>query len=239
MKKRFIVAVFALTFVFCSCTNGSNGAGEATEISSEVQTLSEISVTEEKSVSEQFKYTVNEYGVYITGYIGGQTVVTIPTEIDGTKVYKVSDNAFRGSRVEELIIPEGMTQVKCIKGAYHLKKLVLPTTADKIDTLELAYLPELDDIEVTEGGHFIASNGVLFSADGKTLVFAFDCGDDYAVPEGTEEIGKFAFSHKKLRSVSFPSTLKTIGQRAFEDCENLLKTDPSSSNTRSTNMEFT
>lgn len=229
MKKSFIAAVFALTFVFCSCTNGSNGADEATEISSEVQSLSETSVTEEKPVSERFKYTVNEYGIYITGYIGGQTVVTIPTEIDGTKVYKVSDNAFRGSRVEELIIPEGITQVKCIKGAYHLKKLVLPSTADKIDTLELAYLPELDNIEVAEGGNFIASNGALFSADGKTLIFAFDCGDDYAVPEGTEEIGKFAFSHKKLRSVSFPSTLKTIGQRAFEDCENLLKTEIPSS----------
>ena len=229
MKKRFIAAVFALTFVFCSCANWSDGAGEATEISSEVQTLPETAVKDEKSVSEQFKYTVSEYGICITKYIGGQTVVTIPTEIDGTKVYKVSDNAFRGSRVEELIIPEGMTQVKCIKGAYHLKKLVLPSTADKIDTLELAYLPELDDIEVAEGGNFIASNGALFSADGKTLVFAFDCGDDYAVPEGTEEIGKFAFSHKKLRSVSFPSTLKTIGQRAFEDCENLLKTEIPSS----------
>lgn len=229
MKKRFIAAVFALTFVFCSCTNGANGTDEFTDTSSEVQTLSETAVADEKPVSEQFKYTVNEYGVYITGYIGGQTVVTIPTDFDGTKVYKVSDNAFRGSRVEELIIPEGMTQVKCIKGAYHLKKLVLPSTADTINTLELAALPELDDIEVAEGGNFIASNGALFSADGKTLVFAFDCGDDYAVPEGTEEIGKFAFSHKKLRSVSFPSTLKTIGQRAFEDCENLLKIEIPSS----------
>ena len=226
MKKRFIAAIFALTFVLCSCTNGANGTDEVTDISSEVQTLSEAAVTDEKPVSEQFKYTVNEYGVYITGYIGEQTVVTIPTEIDGTKVYKVSDNAFRGSGVEELIIPEGMMQVK---GAYHLKKLVLPSTADKIDTLELAYLPELDDIEVAEGGNFIANNGVLFSADGKTLVFAFNCGDDYVVPEGTEEIGTFAFSHKKLRSVSLPSTLKTIGQRAFEECENLLKIEIPSS----------
>lgn len=229
MKKRFIAAIFALTFVLCSCTNGANGTDEVTDISSEVQTLSEAAVTDEKPVSEQFKYTVNEYGVYITGYIGEQTVVTIPTEIDGTKVYKVSDNAFRGSGVEELIIPEGMMQVKYIKGAYHLKKLVLPSTADKIDTLELAYLPELDDIEVAEGGNFIANNGVLFSADGKTLVFAFNCGDDYVVPEGTEEIGTFAFSHKKLRSVSLPSTLKTIGQRAFEECENLLKIEIPSS----------
>lgn len=229
MEKRFIAAAFALTLVLCSCTNGENGAEGVTDISSEVQTLSETSVTDEKTVSEQFKYTVNEYGIYITGYIGGQTVVTIPTEIDGTKVYKVSDNAFRGSRVEELIIPEGMTQVKCIKGAYHLKKLVLPSTAELIDTLELASLPELNDIEVAEGRNFIASNGALFSADGKTLVFAFNCGDDYAVPEGTEEIGKFAFSHKKLRSVSLPSTLKTIGQRAFEECENLLRIEIPSS----------
>lgn len=215
MKKRFITAVFALTFLLCSCTNGENSADEVTDISSEAQTLSETTAADENPVSEQFKYTVNEYGIYITRYIGGQTVVTIPTEIDGTRVYKVSDNAFRGSRVEELIIPEGITQVKCIKAANHLKKLVLPSTAEQIDTLELASLPELNDIEVAEGGNFTASNGALFSADGKTLVFAFNCGDEYAVPEGTEEIGKFAFSHKKLRSVSLPSTLKTIGQRAF------------------------
>lgn len=219
MKKRFIAAVFALTFVFCSCTNGNSGE-DVTEALSERVTLTETD-NSENDISEMFRYTVNDYGVYIDKYVGGETVVEIPAEIDGTKVYKVSQSAFGGSRVEELIIPEEITNINCFKNAYHLKKLVLPSTANRIDTLELTYLSELECIEVAGGGNFISKDGSMLSADGKKLIYAFNCGEDYTVPEGVEEIDKYAFSDKKIRSVNLPSTLKIIGQRAFESCKNL------------------
>ena len=43
------------------------------------------------------------------------------------------------------------------------------------------------------------------------------------IPEGVTEIGRGAFAYcKSLKHVTLPSSLNTIGQKAFFDCESLL-----------------
>lgn len=225
MKKQLVAAVFAVSMILCSCTGGENGAEEQSVALSETSALSETtaSAEDEPEKSEQFKYTVYDWGIFIDKYIGGEKKsVVIPAEIEGQPVYKVSDNAFRGSPVEEITFPEGVTEIVSFKGASKLRKIVLPSTAEEIDTLELSSLPEFECIEASEGGKLTVSGGALFTSDGKTLVYAFDCGEEYAVPEGTEHIGEYAFFNKEIRSVSFPSTLKTIENRAFAECKKLL-----------------
>lgn len=71
-------------------------------------------------------------------------------------------------------------------------------------------------------------DGVLFSADGKTLL-RYPCGrpdEHYDVPSGTAEIADYAFSDNSmgipLRSVSLPLGLKRIGEYAFSGCGYLL-----------------
>ena len=70
--------------------------------------------------------------------------------------------------------------------------------------------------------------GVLFTADGKTLL-RYPTGrqdEHYDVPAGTKEIGPRAFSDGSttlpLRSVSLPVGLQKIDRYAFADCVNLL-----------------
>ncbi|MGN1137206.1 MAG: leucine-rich repeat domain-containing protein [Oscillospiraceae bacterium] len=225
MKKRLVAAVFAVSMILCSCAGGENGAEEQSASLSETSALSETtaSAEDEPEKAEQFKYTVYDWGICIDKYIGGgETSVVIPAEIEGQSVYKVSDTAFRGSPVEEITFPEGVTEISSFKGASKLRKIVLPSTAEEINTIELSSLPEFECIEAAEGGKLTVSEGTLFTSDGKTLVYAFDCGDDYAVPEGTEHIGEYAFYGKEIRSISFPSTLKTIENRAFAECKKLL-----------------
>ena len=71
-------------------------------------------------------------------------------------------------------------------------------------------------------------DGVLFSADGKTLLRYPNGRKDehYDVPAGTEEIGTHAFTDDSmeiaLRSISLPIGLKRIGEYAFADCGYLL-----------------
>lgn len=43
--------------------------------------------------------------------------------------------------------------------------------------------------------------------------------------EGLEGIGQFAFYKSALEEIHFPSTLKTLGKHAFEDCIHLVKAD--------------
>ncbi len=79
-------------------------------------------------------------------------------------------------------------------------------------------------------------DGVLFTKDGKKLLLypccygqretdkkdEFTYPDAYAVPEGVERIGTFAFlKNKNLRDLTLPSTLKEIGDMAFFDCGRL------------------
>lgn len=71
-------------------------------------------------------------------------------------------------------------------------------------------------------------DGVLFSADGKTLL-KYPSGrkdEHYDVPAGTEEIAARAFNDDMmgipLKSISLPIGLRKIGEYAFADCGNLL-----------------
>ncbi|EOA60398.1 MULTISPECIES: leucine-rich repeat protein [Bacteroides] len=64
----------------------------------------------------------------------------------------------------------------------------------------------------------IVIDGVIFSADGKTLIkYPEDKADkEYVVPEGTEVIGKRAFSSAKyLKTLTLPFSLKEIGDYAL------------------------
>ena len=63
-------------------------------------------------------------------------------------------------------------------------------------------------------------DGVLYSADGKTLLSCMNASltdGHFSVPEGTEIIGENAFqSAKKLQTVEFPAGLRRIARSAFE-----------------------
>lgn len=67
-------------------------------------------------------------------------------------------------------------------------------------------------------------DGVIFSADGKTLIkYPEDKMDEeYIVPEGTEVIGESAFeSSFRLRAITLPLSLNRIEDYAFFLCHNL------------------
>ena len=66
---------------------------------------------------------------------------------------------------------------------------------------------------------FTDEYGVVYSADRKRLIKAPDTLTRYNIPQGTEIIERKAFNnHWHLKEISFPSTLVTIGKRAFEAC---------------------
>lgn len=62
-------------------------------------------------------------------------------------------------------------------------------------------------------------DGILFSADGKTLLTCVDAKTEYVVPPRVEKIGKKAFfGRRTLRSITFPEGLKTVEEDAFYHC---------------------
>ena len=96
---------------------------------------------------------------------------------------------------------------------------------------------EIGAFHIEDNKHYKTTDGVLYSADGKTLI-AFPCKYDYEnklqadgtaengdtvyiyrVPEGTERIGEYAFHnfywYEATLQLVFPDGLKEIGEGAF------------------------
>lgn len=105
-----------------------------------------------------------------------------------------------------------------------LTSLTLPAGLTKIGASAFARCDQLESIAVAAGNAaFKAVDGVVFSADGKTLVL-YPSGrrGAYTVPAGTETIGDSAFSGARgLTELTLPAGLREIGRSAFDGCDGL------------------
>ncbi|MDY5212704.1 leucine-rich repeat protein [Intestinibacter sp.] len=75
-----------------------------------------------------FTYTVDSSEVTITGYTGENTEITIPSEIYGMKVTTIGEEAFEGSSLESIIIPESVTRIEdsAFADCTSLKSITIP-----------------------------------------------------------------------------------------------------------------
>ena len=165
----------------------------------------------------------------------------------------IGESAFSGcSALRGVSLPAGLKSI----GAYAfdvcgaLTKVLIPAGVGAVGHGAFRACLKLTAIEVAEGSAAFASrDGVLFSADGRTLM-AYPrgkAGTKYTVPKGTEiidteaftgctklknvalsrgvtEIRDSAFSNcLNLEAVSLPDTLAMIGKDAFSECRYLKK----------------
>jgi len=178
------------------------------------------------------------------GYNGSVTSFEIPSSVS-----KVNDYAFYNDELlTSVTIPEGVTTLSqsAFEGCSSLSSLTLPSTLTTLGSyafsrcyaLEKVQIPGLVSsigfsvflncpkvMEVT-----VDPNNASFSTDGKavfnknktTLVVYVSSDTSYAIPEGVTRLEYLSFnSCAWLSSVSFPSTLKSIGWSAFSGCSSL------------------
>ncbi len=110
----------------------------------------------------------------------------------------------------------------------YLEVVQISTYTTNIDTASFISCPyvasSLQEINVLAGNSsYISINKVLYSADGKNLLnFPANYQQrDYVVPNGTLTIAGSAFEHSNIRSITFPSSLTTIGSYAFQSARSL------------------
>ncbi len=155
-----------------------------------------------------------------------------------------------GSQIREIVFPSTL-RVIGMESVYHtsLRELRMPAGLVSVNE-EAFYMRQIDRIVLAQGytvknlpgGEYLtigawevesgnplysARDGVLFSADGKTLI-SYPNGKTavhYDVPAGTEVIGQGAFGDYNLslplQTVSLPIGLKRIEARAFSGCGRL------------------
>ena len=135
----------------------------------------------------------------ITGYKGNKADVVIPYEINGVKVTKIKDNAFKeNSVITSVIIPNSVTDIgytvfaKCTK----LKKVVLPKSITAIKGNVFSECSALESINIP--------NGVTTIWD-----YAFYKCTKLAsleLPESLVGIDAGAFSNTGLKKIKIPMT---------------------------------
>ena len=127
----------------------------------------------------------------------------------------------------EVMIPES---VRCIKkeafaGCTALERVVLPPSVSAIEKGAFTGCYSLARFEIDGENRFIAErDGVLYSADGSSLIFYPPAKEDkcFTIPDTVTYIPDQSFRGcRNLRSVVIPESVTGMGSEVFGDCENL------------------
>lgn len=161
---------------------------------------------------------------YLGGVALGSTALTSVTLPEGLTY--IGGSAFTETNISELVVPDTVSELGsdgngfgAFAGMTKLTKVTLGS-ALPADALVRGFVGDvlLDQIDVSaDNASYTAVDGVLFNKD-KTQLVAYPLGRDaaYAVPDGVTEIADYAFNQGKAASVTFPESLKTVGESAFE-----------------------
>lgn len=202
-------------------------------------------------------YILVDGRVTITGYSVLIGDIEIPAEIDGYPVTAIGDNAFRGSSIASVTIPDSVISIgeDAFRNCYSLASVTIPDSVisigeeafrnchslvsvtisagvAQIGADAFLYCVSLEDIHVASANRYYASlDGVLFDADQKTLIcHPAGRAGSYVIPPGTTAIGARAFSGHALQEVAIPCTVTHIGEAAFGHCASLAQIEVSPDN---------
>lgn len=160
----------------------------------------------------------------ITGYTGSETMLNIPSVIDGYTVLKIGDLAFHfKSNIVKVIIPDSVRTIGSAAFFFctDLESIEIPSSVTNIGTAAFSACTALQYVNVQKSNLiYISENGILFNRD-KTKILCYPGGkaeDSYIIPSSVKEIDDCAFLGCRLQRIDIPNEVKHIGEQAFEFC---------------------
>lgn len=180
-------------------------------------------------VDGDFEYWVDGDEVGIFNYLGDDTELIIPAEINGLKVDTVSGIQLNHN-IKKIIISEGIKKVEyeSFDACRNLEEIYLPKSLELYQQDDGNLLPSLKRYIVHEDNPYYSTdeNGVLFNKD-KTHLISYPQGSElktYTVPETVEHIGFFSMVMVlNLEELILPKNLKSFGECAIGAAFDLKK----------------
>lgn len=232
MNKTFLflgALCMLLAFLLLSC-GGKRKVLQAetpevgTEVVSQVETL-EAST----EVAPQAATTENDFELengIITKYIGTETTVAIPSQIQGKLVTIIGEKAFEKKGIISVTIPNSMTTIGNFAFAGNkLTSVTIPSSVTAIkpcafsgNKLTNVAIPssvtELSGFDRNQLKSINIPNSVTSI---EASAFSSNQLESINIPDGVTSIGDYAFERNQLTSVTIPSNVTTIGNSAFTD----------------------
>ena len=203
MIKKVMASVMAVTMVFGCAALPAGVLSEQSVISASAATFGD------------FTYTLNKNGtVEITKYNGSDTVVEVPSEIDGHKVTKLGDDIFCFKKVTDVTIPEGVTTLgnSAFSQCITLESVTLPDSLTSIGREAFNYCWSLKSLTIPDGVTSIGEATFERCSELKSI----------NIPGSVKSIGKSAFERcSELKSITIPGSVNSIGKSAFLNCSAL------------------
>lgn len=140
-------------------------------------------------------------------------------------VTTIGDYAFYNCKaVNGFVIPDGVTEIgsSTFENCTGITAINIPKSVSKIGSRTFYNCEKLESITVdSENQFYCSSNGVLYNKD-TTILIAYPIAKKdttYNIIDSVENITSYAFAkNQSLQTLVLPSSLKTIGLHAFENC---------------------
>lgn len=172
-------------------------------------------MTKEFSIGT-WNYTVlSESTAAITSYMGKDTKVFIPKEIDGLTVTEIAYKAFFGNEdILSVTIPYTVTKIgeSAFCGCCCLSEVIIPETVEEMG--EEAFY---DCVCLSDDDGFVIVRDVLYEYFGES--------EEVIVPDGVKTIGCYCFSNDNIEAITLPDSVSKIEESAFYLCKNLRTVD--------------
>ena len=217
----------------CMTKPGTKTSGPGYEISGDL-------VLPENPYRGSTKYTLVKIGLHSFRGCSELTSVTLPNTIT-----EIVDGAFHScSSLTSICIPNYVTSLGRCAFQYcgGLKSVTIGNSLREIGEYNFSNSYYLDKVaypntiewkQIRKEKQFVydseqagaASDGCIYTNDGKSLLFVPANVTSFTIPEGVTTIGKYAFDGKddwnpcELESLTIPSTIEKVEADAFANCK--------------------
>ena len=187
-------------------------------------------------MSDRREYRQGRY-VYLLDD-NGHTAWIKQGHIGRCKTYRIPSSV----NIEGLPYTITFVELGAFKCQRTLQHLIFPDTIEYIDEDEFSHLPNLRSVQYLNNWHFSCcpklhtitidkhnpylkvQDGLVLTHDGTTLLRSLFRRRELIIPEGVTRVEKVAFWYDdKLESITFPSSLREIGDNSFSNIPNLKR----------------
>lgn len=186
-----------------------------------------------------YKYVVRDNKAVLTGYLGDEEEITVPSEVNGYEVIGLYGTFDGNTKVTKLTIPNSVKVITdtTLRGCNALTTLITPFVgayrgAKGVGGL-IGFMFEYSETtkigwtkQPASGGNYNYYYANIPST--LTTVELTDCvtiahgafGEcnsirNITLPDGLETIGAWAFNNVSVRTLTLPSSVKEVGENAF------------------------